>query len=133
MLLLGYSTQGARCRVEFEKRPVRRLDPDGPGHHVHVGELRRQAGGRAVGAAAGAVRALQPAGRAARGAEGAAAVGRARAAQAGLGRGRLRRHPAAARLRAAQGHRAPRPPRRVHRRQVDVQSDTPRDIIFSIQ
>lgn len=119
------------CRVKLEQRPVRRLDPDGPGDHVHVGELRRQAGGHAVGAAAGAVRALQPAGRAAQRAEGAAAVGRAgRAAQAGLGRGRLRRHPAAARLRAAQGQR---PPRRVHRRQVDVQSDTPRDIIFSIQ
>lgn len=119
------------CRVQFEQRPVRRLDPDGPGDHVHVGELRRQAGGRAVGAAAGAVRAVQPAGRAAQRAEGAAALGRAgRAAQAGLGRGRLRRHPAAARLRAAQGQR---PPRRVHRRQVDVQSDTPRDIIFSIQ
>lgn len=126
-----------RYRFEFEQRPVLRLDPDGPGDHVHVGEL-RQAGrgqrgrGRAVGAAAGAVRALQPAVGAAQRAEGAAgAVGRgAGAAQTGLGLGRLRRHPSAARLRAAQGQR---PPRRVHRRQVDVQSDTPRDIIFSIQ
>lgn len=127
-------------RFEFKQRHVLRLDPDGPGDHVHVGELRQQAGRHdrerrrgALRAAAGAVRAVQPAGGAAQRAEGTAgAVGcdARRATQAGLGRGRLRRHPAAARLHAGQGQR---PPRRVHRRQVDVQSDTPRDIIFSIQ